>query len=97
MKVTEGTGSRATNETVIVFDDANDIALITTCSPKIHRKLQKLGHPVGERLGNGEHYRITVPQRCISLRGPQKRPAKRTTIGVAAPIHRLRVDFGEKH
>jgi hypothetical protein len=39
----KGTGSRLENETVILFNDAEDTAIVSTASPPVYRKLVKRG------------------------------------------------------
>jgi hypothetical protein len=68
--VIKGSGSRAENETVILFNDADPTALIETASPTVYRRLLKRGWvPASETR---ERARFEVPKDRVRLPGRPK-------------------------
>ena len=58
-------------ETVIIFNDGEKEATITTCNPTWLRKLKELWG-AGERLGEGPFWQWVIPKNRIFLPRPKK-------------------------
>jgi hypothetical protein len=81
----QGTGSRIENETVVIFNEAEDEAIVTTASPAVYRKLVGLGFPVVRRF-NQHRAQFRFSRALISFRRERKlSPEQR-----AAAAERLR-------
>ena len=67
--------TRLERETVIIWNDAEGEATITTASPSVIRKLTKLGYTclVGWPGHSPENKRFTIPKTRISFRRPMPR------------------------
>jgi hypothetical protein len=66
----KGTGSRLENETVILFNDAEEEALVNTASPAVYRRLVKLGYAATRY--NDNRARFLVPKRDVKLPRPPR-------------------------
>jgi hypothetical protein len=70
-----GRGSRIENETVILYNDSEDEATVTTASPATFRRLIRLGYSPNPARGINEALtaaRFLIPKRVISFRKRRK-------------------------
>jgi hypothetical protein len=68
-------GPKGERETVITFNDADDIADIWAASNGTYKKLIKSGHKPTEDNERSASFRI--PKKCVSLRKPKPTSEKR--------------------
>jgi hypothetical protein len=66
-----GTGSRIENETVIVFNETEENAWVTTASPAVYRRLLKAGFQ--KVWDTGGHAQFLLPKRLIKIRAARAR------------------------
>jgi hypothetical protein len=71
VKEISGTGSRLENETLVLYNEAEDIAIVNTASPTIYRRLTRLGY-VPQRVTQ-HRARFLVPKRDIRLPRPPRK------------------------
>ncbi len=79
--VIKGTGSRVENETVIVFNDFDPIAIVNTASPSVFRRMAKRGFvPVSQTPSRARFEipkgRVRLPSQPRKKTGPNP-PSKR--------------------
>jgi hypothetical protein len=70
----KASGPRHERETVIVFNEEEDLASIWTASQPVYRKLVKLGYPL--ESDNERSASFIVPRRSISFRRLPKEGAR---------------------
>jgi hypothetical protein len=76
MKPIKGTGSREENETVVIFNEASQDAIITTASPGFFNRLIRAGWTPEEDglfARNTCRARFIIPKRKVSLRSAKTR------------------------
>lgn len=67
----EGTGRRLENETVICWNDGEDVALVNTASPSVFNRLIKKGFLPS--YSNGNRARFEIPKNTVKLPAPKRK------------------------
>lgn len=86
--------NRDEQETIIVFNESDDIATVFTCNSKLRRKLESLSPQEGARLLSADQNSVTysVPKGWVKINAARKLTEERRQI----LSERAKSNFGAK-
>lgn len=85
-------------ETIILYNQAEDAAEVYTHDPRMMEKLTRLSKTHPEQIGKKDKHNFTVPKRCVSVREPYSAERRRAAserakaAGYRPPVPKPRSD-----